>query len=48
MMEKETEKIEITLLLEAIYLRYGYGFRNYARSSLMRRLEFFRNKSGTH
>jgi chemotaxis protein methyltransferase CheR len=46
MMEKETEKIEITLLLEAIYQKYGYDFRNYARSSLMRRLDFIRNKSG--
>jgi chemotaxis protein methyltransferase CheR len=45
-MEKETEKIEVTLLLEAIFQKYGYDFRNYARSSLMRRLEFIRNKSG--
>jgi chemotaxis protein methyltransferase CheR len=45
-MEKETKKIEITLLLEAIYQKYGYDFRNYARSSLMRRLDFIREKSG--
>jgi chemotaxis protein methyltransferase CheR len=46
MLEKETEKIEITLLLEAIYQKYGYDFRNYSRSSLMRRLHFIRNKRG--
>jgi chemotaxis protein methyltransferase CheR len=46
MSEKETEKLEINLLLEAIYQKYGYDFREYARSSLMRRLEFIRQKSG--
>ncbi len=35
---KEIGKIEEELLLEAIYRRYGYDFRNYARSSLRRRL----------
>ncbi|WP_243767457.1 CheR family methyltransferase [Paenibacillus agricola] len=43
--DKQTEKIEIDLLLEAIYQQYGYDFRNYARSSLMRRLHFVREKS---
>lgn len=44
--DKEMEKIEIDLLLDAIFLRYGYDFRNYARSSLMRRLHFIRDKCG--
>jgi chemotaxis protein methyltransferase CheR len=44
--DEETEKLEIHLLLEAIYQKYGYDFREYARSSLMRRLEFIRQKSG--
>lgn len=34
----EVEKIEIDLLLEAIYRRYGYDFRHYARASLRRRV----------
>lgn len=34
----ENETIEIQLLLEAIYLKYGYDFRNYAKASLNRRL----------
>ena len=32
------EAIEIELLLEAIYRRYGYDFRDYAPASLKRRL----------
>lgn len=32
------EDIETRLLLEGIYLHYGYDFRNYARASLKRRL----------
>ena len=34
----ETEDIEIQLLLEAIYLKYGYDFRDYARASVKRRI----------
>lgn len=33
------EEIELTLLLEAIYQRYGYDFRSYSRASLQRRVE---------
>ena len=33
--------IELDLLLEAIYRRYGHDFRNYSRSSLERRLAQF-------
>ncbi len=31
-------EIELKLFLEAVYLRYGYDFRGYARASLKRRL----------
>lgn len=34
----ETENIEIKLLLEAIYLKYGYDFRDYAKASIKRRI----------
>lgn len=41
-MDKEQENsitnIEIGLLLEAVYQRYGYDFRNYSRAHLKRRL----------
>lgn len=35
---REVEKLEIELLLEAIYRHYGFDFRSYAHSSLKRRL----------
>ncbi|MDF1613583.1 CheR family methyltransferase [Desulfurivibrio dismutans] len=35
---KEIEDLEISLLLEAIFRRYGYDFRDYARAHLRRRL----------
>lgn len=39
MMESVTpENIEVRLLLESIYLKYGYDFRRYARASLKRRI----------
>jgi len=34
----QNNNIEISLLLEAIYLKYGYDFRHYARSSVRRRI----------
>ncbi|MNI11818.1 Chemotaxis protein methyltransferase [compost metagenome] len=46
MSSKLTEQIEVDLLLDAMYRNYGYDFRNYARSSLMRRLDYIRHKSG--
>ena len=36
----ENEKIEFDLLLQAIYQKYGYDFRNYARASLKRRIRY--------
>ena len=35
---EEIEQLEIELLLEAIFRRYGFDFREYARASLKRRL----------
>jgi chemotaxis protein methyltransferase CheR len=40
------ENIEIDLLLEAIYRRYGYDFRSYARASIERRTRQFLSSSG--
>lgn len=38
-MEKnENENIEIEMLLEAIYRKYGYDFRSYSRASIKRRI----------
>lgn len=37
----ETEKIEIDLMLEAIYQRYGYDFRDYSRATITRRIRNF-------
>ncbi|WP_081853874.1 CheR family methyltransferase [Candidatus Magnetobacterium casense] len=34
----ENEDIEVRVLLEAIYLKYGYDFRNYSKASLKRRI----------
>lgn len=34
----EVQEIEIDLLLEALFRRYGYDFRNYSRPSIERRL----------
>jgi chemotaxis protein methyltransferase CheR len=39
MRKKEVEDIEVALLLDAIYQRYGYDFRNYSRVSIKRRIE---------
>jgi chemotaxis protein methyltransferase CheR len=44
---KDLETLEITLLLEAIYQRYGFDFRDYARASLRRRVWKRANAEGT-
>ncbi|GAC1476947.1 MAG: protein-glutamate O-methyltransferase CheR [Gemmatimonadaceae bacterium] len=36
--DRELERVEIDLVLEAIFKRYGFDFRSYARSSVRRRL----------
>ena len=35
---RENEKIEIDLLIRAIYLKYGYDFRDYSKASIRRRV----------
>ncbi len=40
------EDIEIKLLLEGVYQYYGYDFRNYALSSLKRRIKSFMHVEG--
>lgn len=47
MPSRDTEEIEIKLLLEAIFHRYHYDFRGYALASLRRRLKQAREKFGT-
>ena len=37
-LEHDVEQLEVELLLEAVYHRYGTDFRRYARASLKRRL----------
>jgi chemotaxis protein methyltransferase CheR len=34
----ETESVEVDLLLEAVFRRYGFDFRDYARASVKRRI----------
>ena len=41
MKPSEIEHIEVELLLEAVYQRYGYDFRSYARASIDRRVRQF-------
>ncbi len=42
----ENENIEVELLLEAIYQKYGYDFRLYSRASLKRRIQHRLSLSG--
>ena len=46
MQDTENENLELRLLLEAIYLKYGYDFRNYARASIKRRVRKRLQESG--
>jgi chemotaxis protein methyltransferase CheR len=46
MKANDIERIEVDLLLEAIYRRWGYDFRSYARSSIMRRIRQFLSDKG--
>jgi chemotaxis protein methyltransferase CheR len=43
--KNEIEDIEIHLLLEAIFQRYGHDFRNYAQSTIKRRIHMILQKS---
>ncbi len=44
--QEKVEDIEIRLLLEALYTRYHYDFRNYAMASIKRRLRQARDQLG--
>lgn len=44
--QDKVEDIEIRLLLEALYLKYHYDFRNYAMASIKRRLKQAREQLG--
>jgi chemotaxis protein methyltransferase CheR len=46
MTNTDTESIELDLLLEAMYQRYGYDFRRYARASVRRRVRQFLTAAG--
>ena len=46
MEDEKIEDIEIRLLLEALYRRYHYDFRNYAQASIKRRLRQARDRQG--
>jgi chemotaxis protein methyltransferase CheR len=46
MQPEEIEKIELDLFLDALYRRYGYDFRHYARASVRRRVRHILGKSG--
>jgi chemotaxis protein methyltransferase CheR len=46
MKDKNLEPIEIDLLLEAIFRRYGHDFRSYARASIERRIRQFMSGEG--
>ena len=45
-MPDDIETIEIDLLLEAVFQRYGHDFRNYSQGSMERRIRNFLPKSG--
>nr|WP_319493959.1 protein-glutamate O-methyltransferase CheR [uncultured Desulfobacter sp.] len=42
----ELEKLEVTLLLEAVFQRYGHDFRGYARASVHRRIHNVKIQAG--
>jgi chemotaxis protein methyltransferase CheR len=46
LVSEKTEDIEIALLLEGLYQRYHYDFRNYAQASIKRRLKQAREQLG--
>lgn len=46
MSDQQIEDIEVGVLLEAVYRRYGYDFRSYARASVARRVRQFASEVG--
>jgi len=45
MKKVEIENLEVELLIEAIFKRYGYDFRHYSRASFKRRINNFLSKT---
>ena len=43
---EQVEAIELDLLCEGIFRRYGYDFRQYSRTSLLRRVKAFMHEEG--
>lgn len=48
MTRADPHTIELELVVEAIFRRYGYDFRHYARASLERRVRDFARRAGMH
>jgi len=46
MKDEENSELEISLLLEAVYLKYGYDFRQYSRAHIRRRIRNRMRMSG--
>jgi len=46
MKKTDIEAIEVRLLLESVFERYGYDFRHYSRASIERRVRQSQVKSG--
>jgi len=46
MEEHDIQNIELDLLLQGIYMRYGYDYRNYAKASLRRRVRHRMQQDG--
>jgi chemotaxis protein methyltransferase CheR len=46
MKPNDIENLEIKLLLDAIFRRYGYDFRGYAQASIRRRIIGFMKLTG--
>ncbi len=46
MTDNDIEKTEIDLFIDAVYRRYGYDFRHYAKASLRRRVRSLLQKTG--
>jgi len=45
-MERSNQSIEVELITQAIYLKYGYDFRDYSRAAIQRRLLLRLEKEG--
>jgi chemotaxis protein methyltransferase CheR len=44
--KSQNEKVEIDLVLQAVYMKYGYDFRHYAKASIRRRIRHSMEKHG--